>query len=53
MYKYKARLVKVIDADTLEIDIDLGFNMISRQRIRLLNVQANETRTTDIEEKKK
>lgn len=34
-YFYNARVIKVVDGDTLDLDIDLGFGVIQRQRIRL------------------
>ena len=39
MYTYKAKLIRVIDGDTIVADIDLGFNMILRdQHIRLTGI---------------
>ena len=36
MYHYKAKLVRVIDGDTIDVDIDLGFDVwLKKQRIRL------------------
>ena len=51
MYKYNAELVRVIDGDTVELDIDLGFHITARQIVRLLGVDAPETRTKDLGEK--
>lgn len=52
MYQYKCKIVKVIDGDTVDIDIDLGFNVIlSNQRVRLNGLDAPESRTTNPEEK--
>lgn len=42
MYVYKARCTKVIDGDTLELSIDLGFGIYHTIRGRLLNVYAPE-----------
>lgn len=44
-YIYKARIVNVIDGDTLMLDIDLGFQVIKRQRIRLAGINAAEMKT--------
>lgn len=45
---------RVIDGDTVEADIDIGFNMIMQdQRIRLYGVNCPESRTTDLEEKQR
>lgn len=49
---YRAVVVRVIDGDTIDVDIDLGFNMWAlNQRIRLKGIDAPETRTRDLEEK--
>ena len=54
MYEYKCKLVKVVDGDTVDVDIDLGFDVwLRKQRIRLYGVNAPESRTRDLEEKKK
>jgi micrococcal nuclease len=53
MYKYKAKVVKVVDGDTLDAMIDLGFNTWVKKRIRLAGLDAYEARTRDKAEKKK
>ena len=53
MYEYNCKIVKVVDGDTVDVDIDLGFSVVLRnQRIRLLGIDAPESRTRDLEEKK-
>ena len=52
MYEYKAKLVRVIDGDTIDCVIDLGFNVRLKERIRLKGIDTPETRTRDLEEKK-
>ena len=53
MYDYMATLVRVVDGDTVDCDIDLGFGVwLKNQRIRLYGIDAPETRTKDLEEKK-
>lgn len=53
MYEYNCRIVKVIDGDTVDVDIDLGFDVIlSKQRVRLYGIDTPESRTRDLEEKK-
>lgn len=52
MYQYKCKINKIIDGDTVEIDLDLGFNIIlANQRVRLLGVDTPESRTNNKEEK--
>jgi len=52
MYEYKCRVNKVLDGDTVDIDLDLGFNIIlSSKRVRMAGVDTPESRTSDKEEK--
>lgn len=44
MWEYKAEIVRVVDADTLDLDIDLGFGVTKRERVRLARVDAWEVR---------
>lgn len=54
MYEYKIKsLNKVVDGDTVDITVDLGFGVFMDQRIRLNGVNTPESRTKDKEEKKK
>ena len=53
MYEYKCKIVKVIDGDTVDVDIDLGFGVwLHKERIRLYGIDTPESRTRDLEEKK-
>ena len=53
MYEYRCKLIKVIDGDTIDIDIDLGFGVwMTSQRIRMYGIDTPESRTRDLEEKK-
>lgn len=53
MYEYRAKTVKIVDGDTVDIDIDLGFDVwIRNQRIRLYKVDTPEKRTRNKTEKK-
>ena len=53
MYEYRATLLKIVDGDTVDVDIDLGFGVVlSNQRIRLYGIDTPESRTRDLEEKK-
>ena len=52
MYQYKCKINKVLDGDTVDIDLDLGFNIILvNQRVRMAGVDTPESRTADKEEK--
>jgi len=51
MYKYNATLDRVVDGDTVDAMIDLGFDTWVHKRIRLLGIDAPETRTRDLDEK--
>ena len=41
MYEYSAKLVRVVDADTLELDIDLGFHTTRREKVRVLYAEGS------------
>jgi len=52
MYDYMAKLIKVVDGDTIDCDVDLGFGVwMKNQRVRLYGINAPETRTKDLVEK--
>ena len=52
MYEYRVVIRRVLDGDTVDVDIDLGFKVWLRdQRIRVLGVDTPETRTRDLQEK--
>ena len=53
MYTYNAKLEKVVDGDTIDAIVDLGFDTWKRIRIRLNGINAPESRTRDLEEKAK
>ena len=53
MYEYRCKLRKVVDGDTVDIDIDLGFGVwLQDERVRLYGIDTPESRTRDLEEKK-
>ena len=53
MYVYNAKVLRIVDGDTLDVDIDLGFGVwIHRERVRLEGIDTPESRTRDKEEKK-
>ena len=45
-------LEKVVDGDTIDVSIDLGFDVCTKQRVRLLGIDTPESRTRDLDEKK-
>ena len=52
-FKYRvSSLEKVVDGDTIDVNIDLGFDVCTKQRVRLLGIDTPESRTRDLEEKK-
>ena len=51
-FKFKiAAIEKIVDGDTIDALIDLGFDVMSRQRVRLLGIDTPESRTSDDVEK--
>jgi micrococcal nuclease len=48
---YGAKLLKVIDGDTIELMVDLGFNIHHKMRVRLYGINTPESRTKDLAEK--
>lgn len=52
MYEYRVKkLTGVVDGDTIDVEIDLGFNVSYAQRVRLAGIDTPESRTTDKAEK--
>jgi len=52
MYEYHVRKVnKIVDGDTIDVDIDLGFDISFTSRVRLAGIDTPESRTTDKREK--
>jgi len=52
MYEYNVTIVKVVDGDTVDVDIDLGFGMTyKKQRVRMMGIDTPESRTRDLVEK--
>ena len=53
MYEYKCKVVRVIDGDTVDVDIDLGFGVwLRKERVRIMGIDTPESRTRDKVEKK-
>ena len=53
MFYYKIELLKIVDGDTIDVRIDLGFNVWHKCRVRLMGINAPESRTSDKAEKVK
>ena len=53
MFEYSAEVIKVVDGDTLDARIDLGFDVHVNKRIRLMGIDTWESRTRDKAEKVK
>ncbi len=52
MYRYNVEVTRVVDGDTVDVDIDLGFGMIyKKQRVRMMGIDTPESRTRNLEEK--
>lgn len=53
MFEYGAKVVSVVDGDTVDLSVDLGFDVQFNQRFRLYGINAPETHSKDAAEKKK
>jgi endonuclease YncB( thermonuclease family) len=54
MYTYKISNVdRIVDGDTIDVTIDLGFKILTKQRIRMYGINTPETRTRDKQEKQR
>ena len=52
MYEYKCKILRVVDGDTVDIDIDLGFGIwMHKERVRMMGIDTPESRTRDKVEK--
>ena len=51
MYEYRCTVTRVVDGDTVDAEIDLGFDIVFKSRIRLFGVDTPESRTRDLDEK--
>ena len=51
MYEYKSKVLRVVDGDTVDASVDLGFDTWKKIRIRLVGINTPESRTRDLEEK--
>jgi micrococcal nuclease len=52
MYEYRVKVNKVVDGDTVDVDIELGFGVVlSDERVRIMGIDTPESRTRDLTEK--
>ena len=52
MYEYNCKVVKIVDGDTVDVDIDLGFGVqLTDERVRIMGIDTPESRTSDEVEK--
>lgn len=52
MYEYKVNIIRVVDGDTVDVDIDLGFGVWLRgERVRMMGIDTPESRTSNKVEK--
>jgi len=51
MYEYGCQVTRVVDGDTIDADLDLGFNIHHKCRVRLYGIDTPESRTRDLDEK--
>ena len=52
MYEYKCKILRVVDGDTVDVDIDLGFGVwMHKERVRMMGIDTPESRTRDKVEK--
>tara|TARA_B110000503_G_scaffold136341_1_gene218497 strand:+ start:2791 stop:3240 length:450 start_codon:yes stop_codon:yes gene_type:complete len=52
MYEYRVKVLKVVDGDTVDVDIELGFGVVlSDERVRIMGIDTPESRTSDEVEK--
>ena len=52
MHEYKCKILRIVDGDTVDVDIDLGFGVwLHKERVRMMGIDTHESRTSDKEEK--
>ena len=53
MFEYRVKVLKIVDGDTVDVDIDLGFGVwLKNERVRMMGIDTPESRTRDEVEKK-
>ena len=51
MYEYSCKVERVVDGDTVDVVLDLGFDILFKSRVRLYGIYTPESRTRDLDEK--
>ena len=51
MYEYSCEIDRVVDGDTVDVIIDLGFKIFHKARVRMYGIDTPESRTRDLDEK--
>ena len=51
LYQYRAKVLRVVDGDTIDVELDLGFDITYKARVRFVGINTPESRTRDLEEK--
>ena len=51
MYEYNCTVERVFDGDTIDVVLDLGFDILYKSRVRLFGIDTPESRTRDLDEK--
>ena len=52
MYEYRVKVLKIVDGDTVDVDIELGFGVVlANERVRIMGIDTPESRTSDDAEK--
>ena len=51
MFDYNVKVTRVVDGDTVDVTVDLGFNIYHKARVRMMGIDTPESRTRNLEEK--
>lgn len=51
VFEYFCKVTRVVDGDTIDVNIDLGFSIWHKARVRMLGIDTPESRTRNLEEK--
>ena len=51
MYEYKAKILKIVDGDTMDVEIDLGFNMHANMRLRLSGLDTEDLNDSNLQKR--